>query len=327
MGRKVVEFNMKFLLVDDNEINLEFQKVMLENCGFTVVTANNGKQAIELARKNDFFMIFMDIQMPETDGFTAASCIREFNKSVPIIALSADEIGASDDNFVKSKMSGSIKKPIDFSELNELISRYSDTIHKDTDLQEQNSDAVFDYDELFSIIKDEDIILQMLQQFLSVHILDCGKIAKYIDEKNFIGAREILHNIIGVSGNLRCIQLYELSLVLGNQLRQERSDSFARFSDVWQTTIDEICNVYDKLSSKHEVTDTDVDWESLWSDFRSMCYDFEVSAQNLFMKNVNAFMEHMSSDDFEKLRKAVVCYDFLWINDHLEELNVSSTVS
>ncbi|MDE5861990.1 MAG: response regulator, partial [Ruminococcus sp.] len=52
---------MEILLVDDNEINMEIQKMMIESNGITVKTASNGADAVKMAEEQDFFMIFMDI--------------------------------------------------------------------------------------------------------------------------------------------------------------------------------------------------------------------------------------------------------------------------
>ncbi len=79
---------MKILVVDDEQVLVKGMKFNLENEGYTVETAYDGKTAVELARVGGFDLILLDLMMPEVDGLTACMQIREFS-NVPIIMLTA----------------------------------------------------------------------------------------------------------------------------------------------------------------------------------------------------------------------------------------------
>ena len=79
---------MKILVVDDEQVLVKGVKFNLENEGYTVETAFDGKTAVELARNGNFDLILLDLMMPEVDGLTACMQIREFS-NVPIIMLTA----------------------------------------------------------------------------------------------------------------------------------------------------------------------------------------------------------------------------------------------
>ena len=79
---------MKILVVDDEQVLVKGVKFNLENEGYTVETAYDGKTAVELARSGDFDLILLDLMMPEVDGLTACMQIRTFS-NVPIIMLTA----------------------------------------------------------------------------------------------------------------------------------------------------------------------------------------------------------------------------------------------
>ena len=79
---------MKILVVDDEQVLVKGVKFNLENEGYTVETACDGKTAVELARGGDFDLILLDLMMPELDGLTACMQIRAFS-NVPIIMLTA----------------------------------------------------------------------------------------------------------------------------------------------------------------------------------------------------------------------------------------------
>ncbi len=88
-------FGLKILLVDDNEINIKIAKKFLDKWNTKIITATNGKEAIEIYLKNnDYFdLILMDLQMPIMDGYEASKTILEYQKSskkIPIFALTAD---------------------------------------------------------------------------------------------------------------------------------------------------------------------------------------------------------------------------------------------
>ena len=79
---------MKILVVDDEKVLVKGVKFNLENEGYSVETAFDGKTAVELARSGDYDLILLDLMMPEVDGLTACMQIREFS-NVPIIMLTA----------------------------------------------------------------------------------------------------------------------------------------------------------------------------------------------------------------------------------------------
>lgn len=78
----------RILIVDDEPDIITLISRYAEREGYEVVTAEDGSQAIDICRKEDFDLIVMDIMMPDTDGFTACKKIKEF-KDIPVIMLSA----------------------------------------------------------------------------------------------------------------------------------------------------------------------------------------------------------------------------------------------
>ncbi len=116
------------LLVEDNALNCELAKVILEEEGVLVDFAENGTMALEQIRKNPanhYCFLLMDLHMPVMDGFTATTHIRVMNDkekaSIPIVAMSAT--GLADDKrlALKHGMNGFIKKPIDMVTLKSLL--------------------------------------------------------------------------------------------------------------------------------------------------------------------------------------------------------------
>lgn len=98
------------LVVDDKEVQRTLVKLYLEQLGYGVVLAHNGKVAIEIIQNNPIDLVFMDIQMPVMDGFEAASIIRHSFPTIPIIALSG-ESGEKELLRMSELMDGRLSKP------------------------------------------------------------------------------------------------------------------------------------------------------------------------------------------------------------------------
>ena len=116
------------LLVDDNPFNFIFAKAVLEKKGCKVLTAYNGKEAIEIVKQHhqEISFVLMDCQMPIMDGFQAPAIIKKKMeqreiKQFPVYALTANEIEQEKDKFDQAKMDGYIRKPLGEAEINKIL--------------------------------------------------------------------------------------------------------------------------------------------------------------------------------------------------------------
>ena len=107
------------LLVEDDKVNKLVTTRILENRGYTVDTADNGLEVLEMFRKNSYDIILMDIQMPVMDGIEATKRIRENekNKHIPIIAITAYALKGDREKFLSQGLDDYVSKPIKIEEL------------------------------------------------------------------------------------------------------------------------------------------------------------------------------------------------------------------
>ncbi|MGD2024075.1 MAG: response regulator, partial [Desulfobacterales bacterium] len=104
----------KILLVEDNEINQQVAKEILEGADLIVTLADDGRQAVDLVKENQYDAVLMDIQMPVMDGYTATKKIRNLKseiRNVPIIAMTAHAMAGDEDKSLQAGMNGHVTKP------------------------------------------------------------------------------------------------------------------------------------------------------------------------------------------------------------------------
>lgn len=101
--------NSKILVVDDNKVNLVITKQVLNKKNVQVTLAHNGLEGVEKVKENDYAIILMDIHMPGMDGYEATKQIRLFDKTTPIIALTALQL--EEEKIVAAGFNDVIVKP------------------------------------------------------------------------------------------------------------------------------------------------------------------------------------------------------------------------
>jgi signal transduction histidine kinase/DNA-binding NarL/FixJ family response regulator/HPt (histidine-containing phosphotransfer) domain-containing protein len=126
----------RILIVDDISSNLEVARGLLRLYQMNIDTASGGQEAVELARKNSYDLIFMDHMMPGMDGIEATAAIRAweegqrrknpevFPQGIPIIALTANAVSGMRDVFIGKGFNDYISKPIEITELDSIIAKW-----------------------------------------------------------------------------------------------------------------------------------------------------------------------------------------------------------
>lgn len=116
----------KLLLVEDNEINRLIASQMLESLPVNVDMAENGQEALDKIRQQDYALVLMDVQMPVMDGVSATKLIRsEYDKEkLPVIALTANVLDTEVEHYREIGMNGHLGKPFERTELEQLVRQY-----------------------------------------------------------------------------------------------------------------------------------------------------------------------------------------------------------
>ena len=121
--------NAHALVVDDNKVNLEVARGLIEKYGIKVNTATSGREAIDFIKENSGLdIIFMDHMMPMMDGIETTKIIRElpeeWTKKIPIVALTANAIKGVENLFFNVGMNAFLSKPIEIKKLESILEEF-----------------------------------------------------------------------------------------------------------------------------------------------------------------------------------------------------------
>ncbi len=216
------------LLVDDNLVNQRVASVILTKAGCVVDIAGNGYEAIEQVKKNkNYDLVFMDIQMPEMDGITATTKIKELNyKNLPpIIAMTAYSMEEDEGRMLKAGLDGYLPKPIAAETLINKVKEVTKHGTKGTVTKNQADGNV----KIAKVI-DQNVALQleeiggkeMLREVYSdfeneaqILINEC------LNSKDKKIILSNLHTLKGTAGTLGVTQLSELARDIEGKMKKE----------------------------------------------------------------------------------------------------------
>lgn len=109
------EYRMVVLVVEDNPLNQELVTDLLEMSGHTVVTADSGESALQLARTRQLDLILMDVSLPGKDGLAVTAELKAdpLTRAIPVIAVTAHSMVKDRERIMASGCDGYVTKPID----------------------------------------------------------------------------------------------------------------------------------------------------------------------------------------------------------------------
>jgi two-component system cell cycle response regulator DivK len=111
--------NPSILVIEDNEANRYLAEFLLRKNGFEVTGAQSGREAIDIAAKQSFDLVLLDIQMPGMDGYEVLRELRRLSafKETPVLALTAFAMSGDREKALAAGFDGYLEKPIDVATL------------------------------------------------------------------------------------------------------------------------------------------------------------------------------------------------------------------
>ncbi|MBN1949580.1 MAG: response regulator [Bacteroidales bacterium] len=116
--------DLKILVAEDNLINQKVAETIFQNLGYKISIAVDGKEVVEMVKKQDYDVVFMDLQMPEKDGVDATVEIRGLGFQMPIIAMTATASKVGRDGALTSGMNDYITKPVKVENVKKVLKKW-----------------------------------------------------------------------------------------------------------------------------------------------------------------------------------------------------------
>ncbi len=234
-----VKFSGRVLVAEDSQSNQMLIKLLLGKLGLQVTMAQDGKEAVYKALSQPFDLIFMDIQMPNMDGYEATRALRRNRLKTPIIALTAYAMKGDEEKCISAGCSDYIAKPINRETLLRVISKYlpskgkalservdsvkpkvdefsrfcSETASSQAESAEstnqQDSKVPVDWTDIMKIYDDEDTIKEVVGVILVEAPQSIESLAEAIRAKDSKDIQYYGHKLKGTARHIGAVQLSE----------------------------------------------------------------------------------------------------------------------
>ncbi|WP_320043358.1 PAS domain S-box protein [uncultured Desulfobacter sp.] len=256
----------KFLLAEDNEVNQQVAKGILENNGFVVDLADNGLLALEAVQKTEYDAVLMDINMPEMDGYTASRKIRQLPgfKDLPIIAMTANAMTGDREKTLAAGMNDYVTKPIDVKQLLNALrtwvkpsSKKSSRTKKPVPNKGIDPNALSDnwgplpgidiQEGVTRLAGDMNLYRDLLKKFAGNQADTVDKIQQALRSGDIETAQRITHAVKGVSGNISATLVFESATQLDDALKNKDIQTAETLLPDFSTRLSDVIKVINGL--------------------------------------------------------------------------------
>ncbi len=229
----------RVLVVEDQPLNQELLREILERAGIRVECADNGREAVTAAADHGetLNIILMDLQMPFMDGYEATRLIRELGGTagrLPIIAMTAHALQDEQERCRKAGMNGHLAKPINVEQLFQNLFRWvtpspgseeppmiDSPSHSSSGELPEHLPGINVTEGLTRLRGNTDLYRRLLTDFCRERQGIAGEIRQALTEQELHQARVLTHALAGVAGNLAITGVYDVALAIDAACSQE----------------------------------------------------------------------------------------------------------
>jgi len=270
---KQTKFSGNVLVAEDARTNQVLIKSLLKRLGLKVTIAEDGNQAVRQARSKKFDLIFMDIEMPNMNGYEATKVLRKEGLKTPIVALTAYAMKGDDEKCFAAGCDDYISKPIENEKLLQILNKHLsaagedicrkiDSVKSDVDqlsrlcsedtssgadpaepANEQYDRCPVDFELIKKIYDDEEILKVTVEIFLEDASGTIELLADAIKARDADNVKMYAHKLKGLARHVAARKLVDMSFELETMGREEKLDgSEALFAEV-RTEYDKLISV------------------------------------------------------------------------------------
>jgi PAS domain S-box-containing protein len=219
------------LVAEDNPLNQQVVKEMLELHGMRATLADNGREALQALEQNHFDAVLMDVHMPEIDGLEATQHLRRQPRwqHLPVIALTADAMVDERQRCLDAGMDDFLSKPVNLEQLTSMLSQKlcPEAGQPSTTIPEPAAEpstaavaATLDLSHLGELAEDQELIQQLLTSFAENFDHTDEQLRACLQAGDWQQARHLAHTLKGAAGNIGGKALYAAAAELESELKQ-----------------------------------------------------------------------------------------------------------
>ena len=324
----------RVLLVEDNEINQQVAQEILERAGLVVSIADNGKDAVEKVKAENFDAVLMDIQMPVMGGFEATRKIRndERFKDLPIIAMTAHAMAGDREKSLEAGLNDHVTKPINPEELFFALVRWIKPGERKMPKGESSSAIPEEKAEILPpelpgidllsglsrVGGNKQLYVKLLCKFREGQQNATSEIMTAFQSENREAAERMVHTVKGVSGNLGAQSLYLAAAKLENAIKEGEENihpPLTEFGSHMKMVMDGIKVLAERLADQEETgpsTEVSIDKEAVKLLLQDMARLLETDLTEAMVRldALRRHLEHSSShEQYKRLENQVEIFD------------------
>ena len=313
----------RILVAEDNPINQQVVREILERVGAEVVLASSGREAVDqLGRDQAFEVVLMDVQMPVMGGYEATALIREqLQCAIPIIAVTAHAQESERQKCLEAGMNDHVSKPIEPLELVATLLRWVNPKKLEQAWQTraaEGPDPLVGWPELAGIDLNSalqrvsgnlELLTNLLREFRLSWRDTRARLQAEIDQGHFAEARRLAHTLVGVAATLCMAEVAAAAEIVEQQLVQESIPDLERLELALQIVLPGL----DQLPQATDPTGGWLDREALrplLSKLERLLQDHNFEATEVFVELQSSLGEGPWSDALECLQGEIEGLDF-----------------
>ena len=338
----------RILLVEDNEINQQVARELLENAGFIVEIANDGQEGLEKVTTSAYDLVLMDVQMPVMDGYEATRKIREIleYKDLPVLAMTASVMVGDISNAIESGMNDHVAKPIDPPNLIAKLVQWIKPGERDVPDHVKKKQEAAPRERLSQLpqslpgIKiaaglsrlgdNQKLYRSLLKKFQKNQANSIQEIRTALEKKDLELAIRLAHTIKGVSGNIGAMELHAAARDLesgiiaeGEKVSSVQIESVQSHLDQVLTSITELENANHESASHSDDLDAHLDLshiKPLIDELLALLEDDDTEAASVLDQLKEQFSGTRFLEKLKDLEEMIGEYDFEKALDYFKTL-------
>jgi PAS domain S-box-containing protein len=252
---------LHILLAEDNIINQKIALMILQKMGYAADVAANGLEVIDALKRQSYDLVFMDVQMPEMDGFEATKMILKLwpdDVRPNIIAMTANAMQGDRENCLKMGMDDYISKPVAIEEVQDAIIRWGEKIQKKQKITTRPSSAeIMDWvmiDGLKNLdSRDEagDLLLELVKTFVEEYKENFNLLNEHFQKREAKDMQAVAHKLKGASANLGAREFakicFEIEMKGKNNNLTRVEKLLPKLEEIMKYTMDEYKSYFEKI--------------------------------------------------------------------------------